>query len=54
MTGGFGMESMRQRAEKLRSKLIVSSSPGMGTSVRVIDVPISSPYNGTNYGQDSR
>lgn len=45
MTGGFGMESMRQRAEKLGSKLCISSTPGMGTSVKVLDIPISRSSN---------
>jgi signal transduction histidine kinase len=44
--GGFGMETMRQRAEKLGSKLLVTSTPGNGTSVKVLDVPIASPKPG--------
>lgn len=44
--GGFGLESMRQRAEKLGSKLEVSSVPGKRTSVKVLDVPISQPKGG--------
>jgi signal transduction histidine kinase len=43
IAGGFGLESMRQRAEKLGRKLLVSSTPGKGTSVKVVDVPISMP-----------
>jgi signal transduction histidine kinase len=50
VTGGFGMESMRQRAEKLGGKLLVTSTPGKGTSVKVLDVPIS----WSNSGSDSR
>jgi signal transduction histidine kinase len=31
--GGFGLESMRQRAEKLGGKLEIVSSPGAGTTI---------------------
>jgi signal transduction histidine kinase len=50
VNGGFGMESMRQRAEMIGGKLLIVSAPGKGTSVKVLDVPISSTGN----GRDSR
>jgi len=34
--GGFGMKTMRERAEALGGSLRVLSSPGQGTSVEVI------------------
>jgi signal transduction histidine kinase len=46
VNGGFGLESMRQRAERLGGKLLVVSTPGKGTSVKVSDVPIASSNNG--------
>jgi signal transduction histidine kinase len=46
VNGGFGMESMHQRAERLGGKLLVVSNPGKGTSVKVLDVPIASSNNG--------
>lgn len=52
ISGGFGLESMRQRAEKLGSKLQVSSIPGQLTSVKVLDVPISQPDNGWDRRRD--
>jgi two-component system, NarL family, sensor histidine kinase UhpB len=36
---GFGMVSMRQRAEELGGSLQVESAPGEGTTVRV-DLPV--------------
>ncbi|MCL7455540.1 MAG: ATP-binding protein, partial [Anaerolineae bacterium] len=33
--GGMGLESMRQRAERLHGTFEISSGPGQGTSVRV-------------------
>ena len=36
--GGMGLETMRQRAERLGSHLSIESAPGAGTSVRV-EVP---------------
>ncbi len=35
---GFGMRSMRERAERLGGRLLVKSSEGMGTKV-IVDVP---------------
>jgi signal transduction histidine kinase len=50
VSGGFGMESMRQRAEKLGSRLQINSIPGRGTSVKVLDIPISP----VSKGRDNR
>ena len=35
-TGGIGLESMRERTEKLGGELVVRSTPGKGTSVKAI------------------
>jgi len=40
VTGGFGLESMRQRAELIGAKLTVSSEPQDGTRVELV-VPVS-------------
>jgi len=38
--GGFGLRSMRQRAETLGGQLHITSAPGQGTTV-AFEIPIS-------------
>jgi signal transduction histidine kinase len=39
--GGLGLASLKERAEKIRARLKIESSPGAGTEITVI-VPSSS------------
>jgi len=45
--GHFGLSGMRERADRIRGKLLIVSSPNSGTEVKLI-VPSSMLFNSTN------
>jgi signal transduction histidine kinase len=47
--GHFGLQGMRERAEQVGAQLIVESTPGKGTSVR-LDVPIAAERGTRSHG----
>jgi signal transduction histidine kinase len=49
--GHFGLLGIRERTERLGGQVLVTSSPGMGTSIRV-EIPVNSP-NGSHPVQPS-
>ncbi|MGI6188479.1 MAG: sensor histidine kinase [Clostridiales bacterium] len=50
-SGGFGIYSMRQRAELLKGKLKIHSQPGRGTAL-LLQIPIEQTAEEEYYGED--